>query len=190
MTGELEQALNDATDAFLAATLSAAERAVITAIQSMFATAMQQILDARAARAEASASARCGRPVRIGEPEAQLTADPRAHRGPLTAERASQRTVAAPELQAALLCRIVTCVREHPGSTAPQLARFLPLSAGRLRRHLHRLAADGVIRVERRLSDLFGGQQLLTYFAGDRNARTDAAPTVAAPTDTRMGEAA
>lgn len=189
MTAELKQALNDATDAFLAATLSAAERAVITAIQSTFATAMQQILDARAARAEASASARRGRLVGSGEPEAQLAADPRAHRGALTAERAPQR-IAAPELKAALLCRIVACVREHPGSTVPQLARFLPLSAGRLRRHLHRLAADGVIRVERRPSDLFGGQQLLTYFAGDRNARTYAAPTVAAPTDTRIGEAA
>jgi hypothetical protein len=198
MTRELEQAVNDATDAFLAAILAAAEHAVTTVIRSTFATAMHQILDARAAGAELTARdapARRGRPVTIYESAARLAAAPGAHRGALTAvrERAPQRT-ATPELQAALLCRIVACVREHPGATVPQLVPYLMLSAGRLRRLLHRLASDGVIRVERRPSELFGGQQLLTYFAGDRITPTETEPTAAAPTVaaamTSMDEAA
>src|SRR5262249_47459865 len=74
---------------------------------------------------------------------------------------------------AALAGHIVACVGAQQGSTVGQLAPYVGVHATTLRRHLHRLARDGVIRIEERTSVRFGRQPTPAYFV---NEQADAAP--------------
>jgi DNA-binding transcriptional ArsR family regulator len=89
------------------------------------------------------------------------------------------RRAAAPTDAAALVRRIVACIGAHPGSTIGQLAPYVGVHETTLRRHLHRLAHDGVIRIEERPSARFGGQMTRLYFCGEPAADVPSGPAAA-----------
>jgi predicted ArsR family transcriptional regulator len=59
-----------------------------------------------------------------------------------------------------------------------QLAPHVGVHQTTLRRHLHRLAHDGLIRIEERPSIRFGGQPTRAYFIIERAEAAPAEPNI------------
>jgi DNA-binding transcriptional ArsR family regulator len=147
---ELEKELNRAIEAFLAAIMRAVERAAIAALRAAWAGS-SQAGDARASTMEA-----------------ELTAGRARRRETAASVARTPRPAPTPTDTAALVGRIVACVGAQPGATVMQLAPHVGIHETTLRRHLHRLADDGLIRIEERASTRFGGQPTRAYFAIER----------------------
>jgi predicted ArsR family transcriptional regulator len=105
------------------------------------------------------------------------------------APRAARRETAPPAARAprgaptatdaaVLAGRIAACVGTHPGVTVMQLAPYVGVHETTLRRHLHRLAHDGLIRIEERPSVRFGGQPTRAYFIIERAGTAPPEPDV------------
>lgn len=156
---ELEEEVNRAIEAFLAAIMSAVERAAIAALRA------------------AMAGSSMGNARRTGMEAAPTTGHTRRCAATPSAARAPRRAP-TPTDAAVLTARIVACVGAHPGSTVGQLAPYVGVHATTLRRHLHRLARDGLIRTEERPSVLFGGQPIRAYFGTERGDAAAPEPDV------------
>lgn len=154
---ELEKEVNRAIKAFLAAIMSAVERAAIAALRAALAGS-SRVGNARATGMKAAS--------RAGHARRRETAPPAApvQRG-------------APDA-AALVGRIVACVGARQGSTVVQLAPYVGVHDTTLRRHLHRLADDGLIRIDERPSVRFGGQPIRAYYVMERAEGKPAEPVV------------
>lgn len=150
---ELEEEVNRVIAEFRSAIMHIVERAAIAALQAAFADSSH----ADDARATAPAAAALG----AGRDRHETAPPPPRARHP------------APTDAAALVGRIVACLNSHPGATVVQLAPHVGVHGTTLRRHLHRLAHDGLIRIEERPSGWFGGQPTRAYFVIDR---AEAAP--------------
>lgn len=157
---ELEEDVNRAIEAFLAAIMRAVERAAIAALRAAL-PGPSRVGDAHESAMEAARGE--------GHARRRETAPPAA---PVP------RRTSTPTDAAALGGRIVACVGAHPGSTVMQLAPYVGVHETTLRRHLHRLADDGLIRIEERPSIRFGGQPTRAYFVIGRAEGPPAEPVV------------
>jgi hypothetical protein len=151
---ELEEEVNRVIAEFRSAIMRIVERAAIAALRGALAGSSPEV-DARATVVEPAPGGGHAR-----------------RRDTAPAARAPRRAP-TPTDTAELVGRIVTCVGAHPGATVMRLAPYLGVHETTLRRHLHRLAHDGLIRIEEHASVRFGGQPTRAYFVIER---TDAAP--------------
>lgn len=147
---ELEEEVNRAIEVFVASIMRAVERAAIAALRAAWAGS-SQVGDARAITMEAE--------LRAGRARRRETAPPAAR---------TPRRAPTPTDTAALVGRIVACVGAHPGATVMHLAPYVGIHETTLRRHLHRLADDDLIRIDERPSTRFGGQPTRAYFVIER----------------------
>jgi hypothetical protein len=161
MMVELEEDVNRAIEAFLAAIMRAVERAALAALRAAL-PGSSRLGDARENAMEAARGA-----GHLRRRETAPPAAPAPGRAPTPTDAAT------------LVGRIVACVAAHPGATVMQLAPYVGLHETTLRRHLHRMAHDALIRIEERPSIRFGGQPTRAYFVIERVEGAPADPVVA-----------
>ena len=78
-------------------------------------------------------------------------------------KRSTHRRASAQIDHAAVRDRVVARIRVQPGCNTTQLGRALGIHRSKLRLQLRKLADDGAIRIEERVSGS-GGQRRRTYF--------------------------
>lgn len=83
---------------------------------------------------------------------------------PAAADTASAPPPTAMAVSMTAADRVLTCIREAPGSNIAQLSRSLEMRASTVRRHLRQLWGEDAIRIEGTHDSRFGGQ-MQTFFA-------------------------
>src|ERR1044071_4894173 len=150
MTGQLEQEVRDALDAFIAAITGAVEREAIAAIRAAFARG----------------------PARVGR-----WAPPARDRAAPSAVHARLHLVEGATGLADVRQQVVACIRRAPGSTTAELSRSLGMSGDSLRHHLRKLVGDGTVRFQERVTG-FGGQRHRAYFMVESAPAVEPEPAV------------
>ena len=170
MTTPFEQRLSDACDRFLAArdqfvteVLHAARDASVVAVEHAFALAMStRSRLATASRNDASATV-AGAPAAPAPPLARSMPTPTPTRAPLSASESSVPTPAPRVSSTRNADRVLACICEAPGAHVGQLSQKLAMSPSAVRRHVRRLMARDVIRIEGARGPLWG-QPRRTFF--------------------------